>query len=221
MLCSWIKQTNSNFCVIDSLARTNPTGVDSQEGLGPSIMMLDRVATRTGACVLTLHHDRKREVGQRGDTDAASNARGPSNLIDNCRFAFNVDKHAGRRRVRWHKVTFGPEREDAFFTLDASGCPAESASPAEVAETNLSHVRAALRSVTRDGISAPISDIAAVVRHASGTNMSVRTIRRHLDALIELGEACQSGETRSRVYAYSDIRTDSDKRMVSELYLDN
>jgi DNA-binding transcriptional ArsR family regulator len=194
-----VKSRGATFLAIDSLARTNPSGVDSQEGLGPSITMLDRIATRADIAVTALHHDRKTPAGMPGDSDAAASARGPSNLIDNSRFAMNLDRHAGRIRVRFHKISFGPERDPAFFELGDTGQPKPTDSPKAIAEGNRLKVLQALERVYRPGAGASIGDIQASLR-AVGIDIVKRTIQRHLSDLVEAGNVVSKGDSKATIY---------------------
>lgn len=130
------RECGAQFVVLDPLAKFNGANENDNGEMAHLMAVLDRIAVRTGAAVLVIHHTKKTDNDR--ETTQAS-VRGASAIVDNARAAivltrmskaqaplYNIQPDdAGRFVVcTFAKNNYGPYTKDSFFRIGTGGVPA-------------------------------------------------------------------------------------------------
>lgn len=136
----WLEQvqkaaTGARLLVLDTLSRFHNLDENSAADMKRLMSTLEKLAQRTGAGVLYLHHTSKVAVTQ-GFGALQQAARGSSVLVDNARWVsfmapmteqearrFGIQPEQRERYVRWNisKQNYGPARPDVWYQRDENG----------------------------------------------------------------------------------------------------
>jgi DNA-binding transcriptional ArsR family regulator len=154
--------------------------------------MLKYVSRVTESHVSVIHHNRRLPAGARDTGTPADQIRGPAAFTNASRWACAMDPYRGKRRINWHRVSFGPTPPDSYFAIDAAGLPHDDTAPeavARVGEDNRARVLAAIPAV--GGITRKEIEVA--------TDLSESAVGDHLRALVAAGLVIkvQAGKTTS------------------------
>ena len=188
-----IARYGSNFVLIDSMSEIKGgSGGETPEDYHPAIEMLKLVSRVTESHLLVVHHNRRLPAGAKATGTPADQVRGPASFINASRWACAIDSHRGKRRITWHRVSFGPCPVDSYFAIDDGGLPRDDTAPEEgagVSDANRARVLAAIPA--GGGITRREIEVA--------TGLSESAVGDHLRALMASGHATrvQLGKTNS------------------------
>ena len=197
----------ANYVMIDSFTELKEDPSDKPEAYAPGTAMLKHVSRARGACLDIIHHNRRQPPGVSRSSNPADDFRGPATFLNASRFACAFDEHLERRRITWHRVSFGSTPAASYFHLNDHGVPIEDAAPpppAAVGDSNRQLVLDALLGLSR------VSDFAGAAKGAIHDAMPVNpktkkpfsddTVLRHLNKLGGDGLVRHSGEGCAVVY---------------------
>ena len=188
-----IRRYGSNFVLIDSMSEIKGgSGGDAPEDYALAIEMLKYVSRTSESHLSVIHHNRRLPAGAKDAGTPADQIRGPAPFTNASRWACAFDEYHGKRRITWHRVSFGPCPANSYFLIDDAGLPHDDTAPEDavkVGDTNRARVLAvfpATGEITRQEIQ-------------DATTLSSSTVGSHLHKLIELGQVIMTpgGKTPS------------------------
>jgi hypothetical protein len=185
-LIETIQKFDANFVLIDSVSEIlGGTGGDTPEDYSPTMEMLKFVARTTKTHLCVIHHNRRLPAGARNPDAPADQIRGPAAFVNASRWACAMDMHRGKRRITWHRVSFGPTPPVSFFRIDGSGIPQDDFL---VEATNTGEIN-------RAKVLAAIPPFGGISRRAlqQATGLSESAVGDHLRELVQLREVVKGG----------------------------
>ncbi len=189
-----IARYGCNFALIDSLSEIKGgSGGEGPEDYAPAIEMLKYVSRATESHLSVIHHNRRLPAGAKASGTPADQVRGPASFINAGRFACAIDSYRNKRRITWHRVSFGPCPPDSYFAIDDGGLSRDDVAPDEAARVGdanrarVLEVISAASGITRKGIE-------------GATGLSESSVGDHLRALMATGLVVKAPTGKSPTY---------------------
>ena len=193
-LAEIISLFSADLLILDPLSRMMNGQDESNEFFGLVIQTLDQVRFRTGAAVLLVHHVRKGGNDPNSKDDPLDMIRGGTKLRDGVNSAMFLSMTgSGTLRLEFPKANYASKPDPIFHRIPEDG---SRTILAESPEDILSGNRKKISDWVAANPNRTQNDI------ASGTKLSLRTVRSHLAFLVSKNELSAANEGKRSKTTY-------------------